>query len=632
MYFCRLKIGNKMFNSNEKKMIGFIRAVIFVMFLFRFCDLYGQIQNVESLTIEQYLKLADEKQQEENVRDASLFLNAAAEKSWEAKDYQNAIEYYNRSIKLNETVSNFNGIAGINCNLGLIYFDIGEYENSYEFLKKSYQYRKEKNEKFAIISQLINISVTLNKMKRYDESIAALEEGVSVARDLNDYEQMRSCYGMLSETYTKAGNTEMAAEYFHMYKTVHDALSKESEKRHETELSEATVRAQLAEMKRELAEARERYADYELSEMSKAYEGLDSTNRALLEGKTKAELIIDILQANKKNAELEKKKIEERFKAERLKARNLIVGLCATVLIVVIIGFLLWQKKKDNQKLEKQNAFIMQAQKELDEYQEKLEESVAARTSALMKLLDQSRESDRLKSSFFSNMSHEIRTPLNAILGFSQMLYNPNVSDEKRAMMSYLVKSNSEQLLKMIEDIVTLSEIDSGIIMIQPRKYDIRKMLQEAFAAAIETAKSIGNDQLEIILDDRLTETMEEVLVDGKKISRILMHLIDNAIKNTNSGYVMFGCEDLPEEKMLRFWVEDTGTGIEEKDFENIYKRFWKHGEVLTQKFRGLGIGLSFCKELLEIMEGKISLTTEVGQGSTFSFTVKYKNQNKHEE
>ena len=586
--------------------------------------MYGQTQVVETLSVEQCLKMADENQQKGNARDASFFLNAAAEKCWEAKEYQKAIEYYNRSIKQNETISNLNGIAGINCNLGLIYFDMGEFENSYQYLLKSYQYRKEKNEKFAIINQLINISVTLNKMTRFDESIQALEEALAVARDMNDYDQMRSCYGMLSETYTKAGNTEKAADYFHMYKAVHDNLVNESEKKHKTELTEATMRTQLAEMATELAEARKRYADYELAEMSKAFEGLDSTNMKLMENKTRTELILDYLQANEKIAEMEKNEMEGHLKSERLKTRNLLIGLCSTTLIVIIIAIFLLFKRRDNEKLEKQNAIITQAQKELSEYQEKLEESVVARTSALMKLLDQVRESDRLKSSFFSNMSHEIRTPLNAILGFSQMLYNPNVSEEKRSMISNLVKSNSAQLLKMVEDIVTLSEIDSGIITIQSRSQDIHEMLQEILTAANETAKFVGNDKLEIILDDRLPETMPKVTIDGKKISRILIHLIDNAIKNTNTGYMMFGCEAVTDVKSLHFWVEDTGTGIETCDYESIYKRFWKHGDVTTQKFRGLGIGLSLCKELLDMMDGSISVNSQIGHGSTFHVSIKY--------
>ena len=340
-------------------------ALILIIMLFKLFDLFGQMQNVETLTIEQCLRLADEKLKEENARDASYYFNAAAEKYWEAKDYPNAIKYYSQSIKQNEIVSNLNGIAGIHCNLGLIYFDMGEYENSYEYLRKSYLYRKEKNEKLAVVNQLINISVTLNKMERYDESVKALEEGVSVARDMNDYEQMRSCYGMLSETYTLAGNTKKAADYFDMFKAVHDNILNESEKRHKSELSEATIRAQLAEMEKELAESRKRWVDHELAEISKELEGLDSTNRALLVSKTKAELMVENLQNKEIIAELEKRKIEDKLNIEHAKIRTLILGLVALIIGMIIVAYFFWQKRLANLKLKEQRDQIDEQRKEI---------------------------------------------------------------------------------------------------------------------------------------------------------------------------------------------------------------------------------------------------------------------------
>ena len=356
----------------------------------------------------------------------------------------------------------------------------------------------------------------------------------------------------------------------------------------------------------------------------KEIEELDSVHRTLMESKSKAELIIENLQANKKIDELEKREMAEKLRTEHIISLSLTAGLCATIFGLIVIGFFLWQKKKDNQNLACQNKLINRQKAELAEYQEKLEEIVVARTSKLLKLLDKSRESDRLKSSFFSNMSHEIRTPLNAIVSFSQMFDSNHISVEERETMINLVKSNANQLMKMFEDIITLSEIDSGVILIRPRKCDIREMLGNAVIEATEKMAAARKNKMEIILDDRLPETIDKAIIDGVKISRILTHLIDNAIKNTDSGYVMFGCEAFTETKTLHFWVEDTGTGIKKEEFELIFQRFWKHGEASTQEHRGLGIGLALCKELLDVMEGKISIASELGQGSTFSFTINY--------
>ena len=345
---------------NRNKFIFIIGLI-----LFGFFNAFGQLQKIETLTIEQCLKLANEKKNEGNARDASYYFNAAAEKYWEDKNFQKAVEIYNQSIKLNESISNLNGIAGIHCNLGLIYYDMGEFENSYNYFYKSYLYRKKNDEKHAIINQLINISVALNKVGRYDESVKALEEGVNVSRDLNDYEQMRSCYGMLSETYTKAGNFEKAADYFFLYKTVHDDILKASEKRHKSELNEATMRVQLAEIERELAETRKRWANYELAEISKAYEGLDSTNRALMDSKSKAELMIENLQNKEIIANFEKSKIEDKLAIEQAKSRSLIVGLGATLIGIIIIVYFFWQKRKDNLKLAQQRDQIDEQRMEI---------------------------------------------------------------------------------------------------------------------------------------------------------------------------------------------------------------------------------------------------------------------------
>ena len=341
------------------------KTYIFAAFLLFSAGLHGQAPGAETRTIEQYLKLAEERIRDGRPRDASNYFNLAAEKAWDAKDYRKAVEYYKRSIEQNEIVSNWSGIAGIHTNLGLLYFDLGEYESSYQFLRKSYVYRKEHNERFSVVNGLINISVTLNRMERYDESIKALEEGASVAFETNDLEQLRTCYGSLSETHTLAGNTKKAAEYFDMYKAVHDAISGESERRHRTELSEATMRAQLAEMERELAESRRRYADYELAEKSRALAGLDSANRTLLESKSRSELYIKILEDKEKIAELEKREVEDRLIIEQVRTRSLIMVALTAIAVIFIVLYFLWQKKNDNMKLTQQRDQIDEQRTEI---------------------------------------------------------------------------------------------------------------------------------------------------------------------------------------------------------------------------------------------------------------------------
>ena len=353
----------KTFNLIISSMI--VKTFIIAAYLSGVCYLYGQVQPKFTLSIEQCLKLAEEKKQSGDLRDATDYLNDVAERYWEAKDYRNAIQYYQQSIQLNEQIPNWNGIAGINTNLGLIYSDLKEFEKSYEYLHLAYTYRKKNNEKLSVINALINMSVSLNQMKRYDESVKALEEAVSVARELNDFEKLRSCYGMLSEAYTKSGNFEKAADMFLMFKAAHDALLKENEELYKAELTEAHLLArlaerekELAEKERELAETRQRYADDELAEMSKAFEELDAEKRELLLNKSRVELMINV-------TELEKREIETQLQVEQTKSRVFRWGLIVVGMVVLVIGYFLRQKKRDNLRLAQQRDQITEQRREI---------------------------------------------------------------------------------------------------------------------------------------------------------------------------------------------------------------------------------------------------------------------------
>ncbi len=314
--------------------------------------------SIDKMSIEQCLTLATEKEKAGDVREATRYLNEVANRHWEAKEYDQAIKYYTRSIEMNRLIDNENGIAGIQSNLGLIYFDKGEYEKSVSCFRETYKYRHAHNEKEATTSALINMSVVLNKMKCYDETIKILDEAATIAREMNDLMQMRSCYGMLSETYTKAGNTAKAADYFYLYKTVHEAIQDESQKRYQEEIEQATVKAELAEARQQYTDLELLYKQRELYEKDRVLENLDSTNRVLLLNKTKAELIIENLKINEENAELMRKKAEMQLKNAQLRTDFLYVGLGVVLIFVGIISFYYIQKRKINRRLEYQNAEI----------------------------------------------------------------------------------------------------------------------------------------------------------------------------------------------------------------------------------------------------------------------------------
>ena len=349
--------------------------LVMCLFLMNMNVIYGQEQALSGLTIDECLRLAREKEEADDPREASRFLNEIATRYWEKKEYRAAINYYEQSIELNKRVANYNGIAGIQSNLGLIYFDMGDYDSSLENFRQTYQYRKDHHEKVPEISALINMSVVLNKMDRYDDAVDVLEKASSLAREMNDLYQMRSCYGMLSEAYTKAGNTNKAADYFHLYKTVHETLQKESEKKYKADLTEATMQMQLAEAQKRYADLELLYKQRELEEKDRTLEGLDSTNRELLQSKSKTELLIENLKKNEEIADLQRIKVETQLDNERMKIQVLIIGLVLFLIIGVVIGFFYWQNRRYGKRLAQQNLLIKESRDKILEQNAKLEDA-----------------------------------------------------------------------------------------------------------------------------------------------------------------------------------------------------------------------------------------------------------------
>jgi signal transduction histidine kinase len=278
-----------------------------------------------------------------------------------------------------------------------------------------------------------------------------------------------------------------------------------------------------------------------------------------------------------------------------------------------------------NEELYATNDLLSATQKELEKHRGHLEDLVLEKTAELTAALTQAQESDRLKAAFFSNMSHELRTPLNAILGFLQFIDDPSADAEKRKEMIDLINANANQLMTMVTDIIALSSLDSDLLTITPSSVKIGDVLTEASIETDRLIKYVGK-KLELVTNNNLPEHLQTspVLVDSERIKQVLLHLTDNAIKFTHKGYIVIGCEQDENPALIRFWVEDTGIGIQEAHKELVFKRFWKHDQLHTQSYRGVGIGLSLCEELVRLMGGAFLVESTPGEGSTFSFTVKY--------
>jgi CheY-like chemotaxis protein/nitrogen-specific signal transduction histidine kinase len=269
--------------------------------------------------------------------------------------------------------------------------------------------------------------------------------------------------------------------------------------------------------------------------------------------------------------------------------------------------------------LERQKAEIEKQNKEYAALNEELrasnEELIAARFKA--------EESDRLKSAFLTNMSHEIRTPMTAIIGFSDLLNKTNLSKEKQQFFAKTIQKRGYDLLSIIDDILDISKIEAGQMTIFEENGNIEQMMSEIY----DTLKIVWSDSGNLVTltyENELYNDDNFVITDFRRLKQIIINLLNNAFKFSVKGKITFGCR-LKDSNKLLFYVSDTGIGIDPENQAIIFERFRQADETTTRVYGGTGLGLSISKGLVELLGGTIWVESQVGKGSTFSFTIPYK-------
>lgn len=230
-------------------------------------------------------------------------------------------------------------------------------------------------------------------------------------------------------------------------------------------------------------------------------------------------------------------------------------------------------------------------------------------------------EADRLKSAFLANISHEIRTPLNAVQGFSQLLKKPDLSNEKRQRFTDIINANITDLLKLMDDIMDLASLESDAVELHVSRFSVNQFLRDLLARYERRRDDLQKD-VELILE--LPDIKEDkIYADIQSLQKVLINLMDNALKFTHTGSISFGCK-LRLQDTLLFYVKDTGIGISKEKQANIFKRFRQADERLERKFGGTGLGLAISKGLVNLLGGEIRLESEPGKGSDFYFSIPY--------
>ncbi|MCK4555272.1 MAG: HAMP domain-containing histidine kinase, partial [Candidatus Aenigmarchaeota archaeon] len=251
---------------------------------------------------------------------------------------------------------------------------------------------------------------------------------------------------------------------------------------------------------------------------------------------------------------------------------------------------------------------------------EKLNTELIAAQEKLRQNLNALKETDVKKNQFISIAAHELKTPLTSIHGFSQLLQNRDIAKNQKKREKYLKIMDHEtlRLSKIVNDMLDLSRLDLNAVTFDISKVDMNKIIED-----IRTEMNIQAKAKGLEIEYSLERSLPKIITDKERLTQILMNLINNAVKYTPKGKITVKVS--MEGKDMHFIVKDTGLGIAKNNQDKIFGRFYQVDSSYTRSAGGVGLGLSLCKEFVEVLGGKLWCESAPGKGSEFHFTLPLK-------
>lgn len=257
-------------------------------------------------------------------------------------------------------------------------------------------------------------------------------------------------------------------------------------------------------------------------------------------------------------------------------------------------------------------------QKDITEKRRMMEELIQAKEKA--------EESDRLKSAFLANVSHEIRTPMNGILGFTELLKNQDINQEQKNNFLNIITTCGKRMLSMINDLIDISKIEAGLMDVQLAPCNFNELIDQVCKLLLPEAM---NKAIRLTQNCPLPNEQANIICDAEKLYAILLNLAKNAVKYTDEGIIEVGYHlENSQPQRIKFYVSDTGIGINKNNQEAIFMRFIQENTEKKKARQGTGLGLSIAKAYVELLGGTIGVESEPDKGSVFHFTLPFTSVN----
>jgi signal transduction histidine kinase/CheY-like chemotaxis protein len=589
---------------------------------------------------------------EEGARLAKTAANAVFEVSFYARigksyyfegNYSKLSYYWTEALRVSEASGNPKIIAQSLNNLGVLYQSIQpDSDKAIDYYNRAVEYKKKIGDTASMIMTRMNIGTIYMDAIRLQEAKQVFEELLPMVDMLKNPRQKYSLYANIAANYSKI------ASYQHIKKHFYDALKyfflAESELNKTNNvfdritllLNIGDIYLQLDDYKngftylneslklaRENDATEKRLKNYmvlrnhflSMNDYKNAYSYQDSVilmNEEINKHEAQKTLNEIITRYESEKKEIENQRLQEQMIEQQARSRRIViinnVFLAVTTLLVifaVVVILLILQIRKRNQ-------MLLKTQHELEVLNQNLKHSNQETERALA-----------FRSQFLANMSHEIRTPLNIIIGFNTFL-NKNIEDPQLKKYTESIEVSSYNLLRFLNDILDMSKIEANRITLNNDRVNLRFLAQGIRELFVLKAQE---KDISFLLDIKKC-VPHEVIFDEVRLRQIMMNLVGNAIKFTEKGHVQLtidcaGTNNLSAQMSgktkIRIQIEDTGMGIDAADQESIFEPFMQVNQKEQKKLGGSGLGLAISRRLTEMMNGRITLTSEKGKGSVFT-------------